>query len=57
MPDKTSWQMRGHDRTNATDSEKHLETPMIMGLHHLAKIRAYIAYDERTIYISAGDAK
>jgi predicted aspartyl protease len=56
MPDKTSWQMRGHDRTNATNSEKHLETPMIMGMHHLAKIRAYIAYGEGTIYISSADA-
>jgi len=57
MPDKVSWQMRGHDRTNASESEKHLETPMIMGMHHLAKIRAYIAYGEGNIYISSADAK
>jgi len=57
MPDKTSWQMRGHDHANATDSEKHLETPLIIGMRHLAKIRAYIAYGERTIYISAADAQ
>jgi predicted aspartyl protease len=57
MPDKVSRQLRGHDRVDATDSEKNLETPMIMGMHHLAKIRAYIAYGERTIYISSADAK
>lgn len=57
MPDKLSWQMRGHDRTNATDSEKHLETPLIIGMHHLAKVRAYIAYGEGTIYISSADAQ
>jgi hypothetical protein len=56
MPDKTSREMRGQDRIGAMDSEKHLETPMIMGLHHLARVRAYIAYGERTIYISSADA-
>ena len=57
MPDLTSHEMRGHDRIGATEWEKHLETPMVMGMHHLAKLRAYIAYGEQTIYISAADAK
>jgi predicted aspartyl protease len=57
IPDKISRVLRGHDRIDAIESEKQLETPMVMGMHHLAKIRAYIAYGERTIYISAADAK
>jgi predicted aspartyl protease len=56
MPDRVSRATRGHDRMDATDSETHLETPMVMGMHHLARIRAYIAYGERTIYISSADA-
>jgi predicted aspartyl protease len=57
MPDRISRTMRSHDRRDATDSEKPLEAPIIVGMHHLARIRAYIAYGERTIYISAADAK
>jgi hypothetical protein len=57
IPDKLSHIFRDHQRLDASASEQHLATVMTIGLHHLARIRAYIAYGERMIYISAGDAQ
>lgn len=58
IPDKTSRIMRDHNPTEmGLASETNEITPLIIGMHHLARIRAYIAYDSRTIYISAADAQ
>jgi len=57
MPDKVSREMRDNDHSHTMDSEKHMMTPLVIGIHHLARLRAYIAYDERKVYFSAGDAK
>jgi predicted aspartyl protease len=59
IPDKTSRIIREH-RTydDATlQSDKNEETPLVIGMHHLGRIRAYIAYGEQRIYISSADAK
>jgi predicted aspartyl protease len=56
IPDKTSHIIRDHHTYNATASETNEETSLVLGLHHLSRIRAYIAYDERMLYISAADA-
>jgi predicted aspartyl protease len=57
VPDKTS---RGIDENRSYEatlpSETNQKTPLAIGMRHLARIRAYIAYDSRTIYISAADA-
>ena len=55
-PDKTSHIIRDHHSYNAMQSETNEETSLIVGLHHLSRIRAYIAYDKRMLYISAADA-
>lgn len=57
IPDKVSREMRGRDPSDATESEKHLATPLVVGIHHLARVRAYIAYNEHVVYFSAADAK
>lgn len=58
IPDKTSRIMRDHNPADmGPASETNEITPLIIGMHHLARLRAYIAYESRTIYISAGDAQ
>jgi predicted aspartyl protease len=56
IPDKTTRIMRDHERHTEHASELYLPTQVTIGLHHLARIRAYIAYGERMLYISAADA-
>ena len=54
MPDKLTRMMRDH--ANADGSGRGQTWPLTIGLHHLARIRAYIAYGEGKLYISAADA-
>lgn len=56
MPDKMTRMIRDHQRYNETQAEQHIATQVTIGLHHLSRIRAYIAYGERMLYISAADA-
>jgi hypothetical protein len=35
---------------------EHVSSPVTIGMHHLSKLRAFIAYSEHTIYLSAADA-
>jgi hypothetical protein len=37
-------------------SQINQDTPLVIGLRHLAKLRAFVAYRERNLYISAADA-
>jgi Aspartyl protease len=41
---------------NFVPSEINQDTPLTIGLHHLMKLRVFIAYRERDLYISAADA-
>jgi predicted aspartyl protease len=56
VADKASRIMREHASLEHDLTIETLETPLIIGLQHLVKLRAYIAYDERMLYISAADA-
>jgi predicted aspartyl protease len=58
MPDKTTREIREHqsNRQDLMPSETNAETPLTIGLHHLSRLRVFLAYSERMIYISAGDA-
>ncbi len=58
LPDKMSRITRDHQSYGLRpESETNEATPLIIGIHHLARLRAYIAYRDRMIYISAGDAQ
>jgi predicted aspartyl protease len=58
VPDKISRVIRSTNRPDVVaQSEQNMTFDMIVGLHHLGRIRAYIAYGERVLYISAADAK
>ena len=59
IPDKTSRIMRdhhGHD-SDTLFSQTNQQTPVVIGMRQLARIRAYIAYKSAKLYISAGDAR
>jgi hypothetical protein len=58
IPDMLSLQDRNRlvSGTIVAPSEINQETPLILGLHHLMKLRVFIAYRERDLYISAADA-
>ena len=56
VADKASRVMREHAPIQRDFMNETLETPLVIGLHHLVKLRAYIAYDERVLYVSAADA-
>ena len=58
MPDKVSRIIREHESRDPMlmPSEHNMPTPLVIGLHHLSKLRAFIAYSERVVYFSAGDA-
>jgi predicted aspartyl protease len=56
IADKMTQIMRDHARHTDLQSQEHLPTQVTLGLHHLSRIRAYIAYGERMLYISAADA-
>lgn len=57
MPDRTSSYIN-----NPAQTGSHLPEPgdspvgVIIGLHHLEKLRIYIAYGERMLYVTAADA-
>jgi hypothetical protein len=57
-PDMLSLQERNRrvSGTVVAPSEINQETPLTLGLHHLMKLRVFIAYRERDLYISAADA-
>ena len=57
-PDMRSLQERNRrvSGTVVAPSEINQETPLTLGLHHLMKLRVFIAYRERDLYISAADA-
>jgi predicted aspartyl protease len=59
LPDKLSRIARDHESHDITtmQSERNEATPLVIGMHHLAKIRAYVAYGQGTIYISSADAQ
>lgn len=59
IPDKTSKIAREHRGNDSTTlfSDTNQETPLVIGMRQIARIRAYIAYKDGKIYISAGDAK
>jgi len=59
IPDKTSRIIREHHSldSNRLFSETNQEVQLVIGMHNLARIRAYIAYKDGKIYISAADAK
>ncbi len=54
VPDKLTRIMRDHTNPDGSGAEK--TNPLTLGLHHLSRIRAYIAYGEGKLYISAADA-
>jgi predicted aspartyl protease len=57
MPDKLSRWAREHNPTGPSASfEQNFETRVTIGLHHLTRIRAYLAFREQKLYISAADA-
>jgi hypothetical protein len=56
VADKLSRIIRDHQSVGALESEQNQATSLTIGLHHLSRIRAYIAYGERKLYISAADA-
>jgi predicted aspartyl protease len=58
MPDKTSNYKQEHNPiTPHADFEENMANQVTIGLHHLLRLRAYIAYEEQKIYISAADAQ
>jgi hypothetical protein len=58
MPDMFGPTMRNERNLLAeyVPSEINQDTPLTIGLHHLMKLRVFIAYRERDLYISAADA-
>ena len=46
IADKMTRIMRDHERHTDLQSQEHLPTQVTLGLHHLSRIRAYIAYGE-----------
>ncbi len=56
VTDKLSRIIHDHESITAPPSDQNQATSLTIGLHHLSRIRAYIAYDERKLYISAADA-
>lgn len=56
ISDKLTEIYRDHERIDDATRTQRSVAQVTIGLHHLSKIRAYIAYDERMLYISAADA-
>jgi predicted aspartyl protease len=57
MPDKLSQFAREHNPVGpSADFEQNMETHVTIGLHHLSRVRAYLAFREQKLYISAADA-
>lgn len=57
MPDKLSQWTREHNPVGpSADFEQNMATQVTIGLHHLARVRAYLAFREQKLYISAADA-
>ena len=57
MPDKLSGWAREHNPVGpSADFEQNMETKVAIGLHHLSRVRAYLAFHEQKLYISAADA-
>jgi predicted aspartyl protease len=58
VSDKLSRIIREHQPLGPhAQSDANMETQVAIGLHHLARLRAYIAFHEQRLYISAADAK
>jgi hypothetical protein len=57
IPDKISRIIRSGNRPGAAAFEENKTFAVAIGLHHLTRVRAYIAYGEQRLYISAADAK
>ncbi len=56
MTDRMTRAMRDRAPRESNPMDETAETPLVIGLSHLAKLRVYIAYGEQMIYFSAANA-
>jgi predicted aspartyl protease len=57
LADKTTRIIRDNAPKDPTQLGMTEETPLILGLNYLSKLRVYIAYGERKVYFSAANAQ
>ncbi len=56
VAEKTNHSIADRRYGDHTDSEVNMATQVLVGLHHLVRLRAYLAFHDNKLYVSAADA-